>query len=94
MDAQRDKLATIVGRTKLTTIAKIDTPCQKKPEKSAQFRVWDGTKFQSICLEILEFPSNTMYDKPTVTSTPKIKFDLFSRFVRIPTSDRQTVTKP
>ena len=40
VDAQCDKLATVVGRTKLTTLATFDVPW-RECRKVATFRVWE-----------------------------------------------------
>ena len=48
----------------------------EKTEKSAQFRVWDkGLEGNTLTLE---FPDNTVWDKPRVTSIPKKQLDLLS----------------
>ena len=41
VDAQRDKQSTVVGRSKLTTLAMVNVPWRKEAEKSAKLRVWD-----------------------------------------------------
>ena len=62
MDAHRDKLAMIVGQTKLTMVAMVDMyDCKIFP--GPEF----GTKFQSkapLFLETPKFPSSTAWDKP------------------------------
>jgi len=41
VDAQCNKLTTVVGGTKLTTLVTIYVSWRKKTENSAKFRVWD-----------------------------------------------------
>jgi len=53
MDAQCDKLATVIGRTKLTTLVTIDVPWRKKNRKIGEIQSWD--KFEKI-FEDIRFP--------------------------------------
>jgi len=62
VDARRDTLATVVGRTNLTTLATVDVAWQNF-SPSPEF----GTNSQRevpLFSEIPEFPYNTVYDKP------------------------------
>jgi len=54
------KLATIVGRTKLTTLETIDEARREK-EKSTKFEIWDQVPEEvKLFLMIPKFPYNTM----------------------------------
>ena len=59
-ERQCDKIAMVVGRTKLTTLVTIDVPWRES-RKTAKFRVWDKVPERStVFLETAKFLSNTM----------------------------------
>jgi len=71
VDAQCDKLATVVDRTKLTTLATDDVPWRNF-SNSIEF----GTELQReipLVFEIPEFPYNTVEDKPRVASMYRLR---------------------
>ena len=85
MDAQYYKLATVVDRTKLITIATVK--CRgKKQKKSA-----NATAKVPLFLKIPEFPYNAVYDKRRVTFVPQPNsiYPAVSIKLRVVT-DRQT----
>jgi len=83
VDAQCDKLATVVDNTcdNRRTVRK------KEHKKSAKFTVWESYRGKygkyPYFREISELPSNTMYDKSRVSSVPK-ELDPLSRLDRTP----------
>jgi len=56
VDAQRGKLATVVHRTKLTTLVTVDV-LWRKGRKSATFRVWDKVlERNTLIFENIQIP--------------------------------------
>ena len=97
VDDQCDKMATVVGRTKLRTLATVDVPWRNFCESS----VWNKVREEStFVLEIPEFPYNTVWDERIIACTQKNELDSSSRFdiqhrlVTDRQTDRQTDTGP